>query len=456
MSVRGLGVLFALLATVVCLLVWQGRRTAPPEGPGADAPLLRSFLEETVRGIDLACAGSRVTLGREASGAWRITEPLIAEADPRRVHDVVAALQGVKIRKAIAETAADLPAFGLDPAACTVRVDLGTATPAISLRVGRSSPVGNGRYASADDDRVVLTDGSVYGVVSQGAEALREKRLFPVDPETITRIDLTRPDGRLVVASAGGTWRVEAPRSDLASAAACTSLARAIASIELTDTGAAPMRIGAKPDRRIALAITSSRRSSPFVAFVAAAGIDGKRLGWRDGGPFAGLVEEAAARELEQPVDAFRDPRVTSFSAPDARRLSIMRGASVLRVLRAGEGSPWEGSEGATPMAVDGSRVDALLDRLRGLMSAGFEGGEPPTRPTGTIAVSGEKGDLARLTWGPLAPSTHGGDESVWMTTAARPGTVFRVEAVSFGPIPANAADLAPAEPSKTETAGGS
>jgi hypothetical protein len=100
-SVRGLLVLIVLLAAVVGFLVWQGRRTVPPEGPGPDAALLRRFTEDTVREIDLACAGAQVTLGREAAGGWRIRKPLVAEADPRRVHDVVAALQDAKVRKTI-------------------------------------------------------------------------------------------------------------------------------------------------------------------------------------------------------------------------------------------------------------------------------------------------------------------------------------------------------------------
>lgn len=455
-SFRGLAVLLALLAGVVGFLVWEGRREKPSEIPGPDAPLLRSFTEDSVREIDLACGGSHVTLSRAASGAWRLTKPFAADADPRRVHDVVAALQDAKLRKKIAGPGADLPAFGLDPAACAVRVDLGAASPAVSVRLGRSSPVGNGRYASSGDAGVVLTDGSVFGVVAQGAEALREKRLLPVDPDAITRIALSRPGDQLVVLSIGGVWRLEAPRSDLASTSACTALARAIASIELTSIGSATGTIEAKTDRRIAIAITPSGRSAPLVAFVAARGINGKRLGWKDGGALTGLVEEAAARELERSADAFRDPRVASFSSPDARRVSIERGRSILRVERAGLESPWAGMEGTTRFAVDGSRVDELLDRLRDLTGVGFEAGEPKTPPTGTIVVSGEKGELARLTWGPLAPSTDRGRESVWLTTPARPGALFRVEAVALGPIPAAPKDLAPVETSKSSPVGGS
>jgi hypothetical protein len=444
-SLRGLLVLIGLLAAAVAALYWLGRGAAPPVTAPSDAPLVAAFTEDAVRQIDLACAGAEVVLRKETSKGWRITKPLEAEADPRRVHDVVAALKEARVRKVIADKGGDLAAFGLSPAACTVRLGFDAGAPALSLRLGRSSPVGAERYAAGEDSRVVFTDGSLYGVVARDAEGFREKRLAPVDPETITRIALDRPDGRLVLGSAEGAWRIESPFRDLAASSACTSLARAIASIELADPGSVRPPVDPHPDRRIRLEVTTPGGGAPLVAFVATAGLGGKRLAWRDAPPLAGLVEDSAAKEIGQPPESFRDPRIAPFFSPDVRRLTIERGATQLRIVRANSGSPWSGSEGATAFAVDGTRVTALLDRLSGLSGAGFETVVPATKPTGTIVVDGERGELARWSFGPLAPSAGSDVESLWITTPARPGVVFRVHAASFGPIPSRAADLAPA-----------
>ena len=451
MSLRGLLVLIGLLAAVVFALYWLGRGEAPPLTAPSDAPLVKAFAEEAVREIDLACDGAGVTLEKDTSLGWRITKPLEAEADPRRVHDVVAALQDARVLKVIADNATNLAAFGLAPAACTLRVRFVAGFPPLTLRLGRSSPVGNERYAAGDDARVVFTDASLYGVVARGAEAFREKRLIPVDPESITRIALDRPDGRLVVASEKGVWHVESPLRDLASSGACTALARAIASIELTGQGKVPPPVDAHPERRLRVGVTAPIGGAPLVAYVAAAGIGGTRLGWREGRPLAGLVEESAARELDRPSESFRDPRIAPFFSPDVRRLNIDRGGTQLRVVRANEGSSWSGSEGRAAIAVDGARIDALLDRLSGLSGAGFETAQPTAKATGTIAVEGERGELARWSFGPLGRSPGSDVESLWITTPARPGVVFRVQAVSFGPIPAKAADLAPAAPAAPE-----
>jgi hypothetical protein len=453
-SLRGLLVLLGLLAAVVAALLWLGRKQEPTEAAPSDAPLVRAFAEDAVREIDLACAGADVTLRKGASAGWRITRPIEAEADPRRVHEVVAGLQQARVRKVIADKATDLAAFGLSPAACTVNVGFAAGTPALSLRLGRGSPVGTERYAAGEDGRVVFTDASLYGAVSRGAEGFREKRLVPVESEAITRIALDRPDGRLVVASSGGIWHVESPIRDLASSGACGALARTVSSIELAGPPSVrPPVDDALSVRRIRLEVTAGGGGAPIRAFVAAAGIGGTRLGWREGGSAAGLVDESAAKELERPMESFRDPRIAPFFAPDVRRLTIERGATTLRIVRSKEPSSWSGSQGPAPFPVDGVRVGDLLDRLSGLSGVGFETAGPATKATGTIAVEGEHGELARFQFGPLAPIPGSDVESLWITTPARPGVVFRIHATSFGPIPAKAEDLAPAAPAASPSA---
>jgi hypothetical protein len=211
-----------------------------------------------------------------------------------------------------------------------------------------------------------------------------------------------------------------------------------------------------RAERRVELAVATKGEPAPRVAYVATLGIGGTRLAWREGGQLAGLVSDAEAGELARLPDSFRDARITSFSLPDVRGVSIDRGSAHLRVTRAGEGKPWTGVDGAAPFSVDGARVDALVDRLRALTASGFEPGPAGTKSTGTIAVAGEHGELARLAFAPLPRAADSDDELVAMTTPSRPGVVFRVPALSLGPIPATAADLMPPEAATPATAGGS
>jgi hypothetical protein len=452
-SRNGLLLLIILLAAVVAVLVWLGRGGEGAVASGPDAPLVAAFAGETLREIALDCNGTTVTLTRGTAQSWRVTRPFEAEADTRRVDELVASLRDARVRKVIEDKGGARDPYGLGSGACTVRLDLGPDRPAVALRVGRSSPVGTGRYAATDDVRVVLTDGSVFGAVSRGPDAFREKRLFPVDPETITRVVLDRPDGPLVVAREGETWRVVAPYDDAAAPGPCTGLARAVAGIEVVVPDAVAAPTNTLPARRLRLALTTTGEGPERVAFVAAAGIVGKRLAWRDGARFAGLVDESAVGELTQEASSFRDPRITSFSLPDVRRLTIERGGTSLRIERPGEAMPWTGSAGSDAFPVDPARVDDLLRRLRGLSSSEFESARPASAPTGTLSIDGETALLARIVWGPLGRSPDADGEEVWLTTPARPDVVFRVSAARFGPIPEAASDLAPS--SHPEAKGG-
>ena len=447
MSVRALLALILCLALAIAAVLWFSHREAPGDGPAPPGPLLGTFSEDTVREIEVTCSGDAVTLARDDRGRWRITRPFDADADPRRVDELLAALEGARIKKVIAEGTAGQEGYGLSPAACTIRLGFPSPTAAVTCRLGRASPIGTDRYAVGDDARVVLTDGSVFTSVSRGAESFREKRLVPVQPDAITRIVLERPDGRLVVARAGEGWRVEAPYPDAASPSACEGLAQAITTLELSvpDKVAAPAQ--AVSSRRLKLEVFTGEGVPSGVAYVASAGIDGKRLAWREGAARAGLVEESAVRQLEEPSASFRDLRIASFSTPDVRRVSIAQGGATLRIERADEGAAWLGSAGGTAFPVDGPRVLEFLDRMRALTASGLASSPPPTPETGTISIESASEDLARLTWGTNDTPAAGDRRDLWVTAATRPGVVFLTSAARLGSIPARPGDLAPRTP---------
>jgi hypothetical protein len=433
-----------LFAAAVAAVLWLNRHQAPPASPAPDAPLLQAFTEDNVRRIAVACGAHAVTLERDGPRSWRIVEPVAAEADPRRARDVVSALQDAKVKKVIAEAGADPAAFGLAPAACTVRIELQKAAPALTLRLGRGSPVGSERYAATADGRVVLTDGTLFGVLARDPDAFREKRLFPVESGDITHITVERPEGRVALALQDGGCRLEAPVSDLAATAACASLARALSSAEVEGPPVAQLPRDVRPDRRVRIEVAARTVPSPMVAIVAAKGVEGKRLAFRDGGAVSGLVEERAAGELERPAESFRDTRILSFSSPDVFGLTIEREGRTLKVTRKDEASPWTGTADSNPIPLDGSRVLGVLDALRNLSAAGFETEAPRTPAAATIAVSGAAGELARVTFGPLPKVAGDRDASVWLTTPVRPGVVFRTGASALKAIPVTDADLLP------------
>lgn len=446
MSRRGLAILAALVA-LLAVALWrfkgEGRTPAPPAG---DAPLVAAFKGDAVRSIAVACQDTAFTLARSAAGAWTLASLGNTEADPREAVKLVEALQDARVRKVIAEKGADAAAFGLEPAVCDVSVVLDGDTAGRHVAIGRTSPVGTERYASAVPGRVVFVDGSLFGAVARPATAFRERRLLPADAERVTRLEIERPDATIRIVRDKDAWRMEAPVADLADPSVAEQLVRAATGLTLVDTGAkvAPPR-ETSPSHRLLLRVEQGGAASRREALVAAAGIDGKRVAWRAGGSFVGLVDASALTDLERPPAAYRDRQVLSFSEPDATRLVLTRGGQTVTVERAKEGAPWTARDGAGPATpADERRVRSLLDRLRGLRAADVLA-VAPSAASGTLGVFSAHGPLATVTWGSMPPEN--GEESLWATTPARQGIVFRVPASTFGPLPQRASDLAAAPP---------
>ena len=430
-SLRGILVLVAALAVVVGVLVWAGKK--PPEGAPAPerAPLVAKFEEKSVARLDAACGETRWTAERSAAG-WRIGS---READLRRVHDVIAAVQDALVSKIVADRGIDRKAYALDPG-CTLALALDSGEKR-AVRLGRTSPVGAERYAELGDGRLALTDGSLYGMIDRDASALEEKRLFPVDAASIHRISVLGPAGPLVLEADEGSWRVVAPFEDRGSESACSRLATAVTSLAVDRPEAGPPHPPTGP--RIAIELTAGE-SGPTRAAIAAVSKDDKRFAWRDDGSLAGSIPEATVRDLDLTPDAYRERRIASFSTPDVRSVSVARGPLGLEATR-GEGGTWSGRDGGTAFATDPAPIDTLVGKVAGLTASGFAGSTPPTAPTGTLVVRGDAGELAHLTWGPLAPQPGSTAESVWVTAADRPGVVFRVPATSLGPMPSKASE---------------
>lgn len=442
MSLRGLLVLLALLAAAVALVLYL--KPPPAKKAAEEGPLVAPFDEAKVTAVDLACGGT-VALERSRGNGWRMTAPEAAEADPRVVHATLTALADARVRKVIEDIGAAGAPYGLDPPDCTAKLTIRGETAPRTLALGRTSPVGTERYARDAKGRIVFADGSLYTALAKPAADFRERRLIPVEPETITAIEIDRPSGRLAVERSGTSWRMTAPVADAAADSACTDLARAVATMEVDAVRKGLRPENVKADRRIGVRVTVSDGSPPREAFVATAGVEGKRLAWRSGGAFAGLVPEARAAELERDANHYRDPHPASFSAPDVRTIEIRRGGGSLRISRPTDAASWTVAEnGGKGRAADRSRVDAFVDSVRWASAAGFRAAPPPTPATGRIVVSGDKGKgIADLSWGPLPPGA-GGAESVWVTTPSRPGVVFALKASAFGPIPSKPADVLP------------
>jgi len=453
LSGRGLLVLVVLLGVAIAVVVFVDR--VPREEKKAETlDTLVPLKLEAVSALERERGGELLRLERDGQSAWRVARPVAAEADPRQVKALYEMALGARIRRVVEEKATDLNPFGLDSPALRLRFfPKDESAAAVEIAVGRSSPVGTGRYAGTAAGKVLLVDGLAGGTLDQDAGSFVEKRLFPAEPDEIRSISLEHGAGRLSLVRDGAEWRLEAPVADAADSASVETLTRSLGQLAfsrlLEEPEALTARAGlSRPAVRARL--EGSAAHPAMEASIAATGPGEDRYACRENGR-CGVVAASALRDLERPADDYRDRRLMTAAAGEIREIDLKSGAGELRVVRTGTGedaASWSVQEGkAEALSADPARVEALLDRLGWLRASSFE--DPSHVPSlgVSLVLTGEKGELGRLEFSSEAsqfPAKEGepAQRRLYARSSWRPGILFTVPADGLGSLPRSAADL--------------
>src|SRR5262249_50233555 len=157
------------------------------------------------------------------------------------------------------------------------------------------------RYVAIGDGRVLLAD-LAGAAPDRSPDSFRERRLFPLEPDAISRIAVQRSSGRLTIARRGGAWRLEEPLADLADFGSADGLARSVTTLAVASAGAAESpndRPGARPSPEISLMVES--KEGTLSASIGASNGKGERPAWKADGRAAGAVPDAGVAELLRP-----------------------------------------------------------------------------------------------------------------------------------------------------------
>ncbi|MBI3608863.1 MAG: DUF4340 domain-containing protein, partial [Nitrospirae bacterium] len=200
------GATFALLVLAVVLglyfVVVENPRERAKDAQRERASRVIDLKEDEITAIELITAKDRVALERAEGGAWKITRPLVAEADDGVVRRVLAQLTTLSIIRPV-EGVEDLAQVGL--AAPNVRVIARHAHGETTVEFGDANPAGSGVYVRRDDQKIFLTTASAKSTFEVTVDDVRRKEFLDFDPQAVTRIKITtagralgleqRPDG---------------------------------------------------------------------------------------------------------------------------------------------------------------------------------------------------------------------------------------------------------------------
>ncbi len=241
-AIAAWGAAIALLAALAALR-WMDGGAALPGGAaaaGREGPALvfaaGTLPVERVERLVVRREGTTHEFARGADG-WRQTKPFEQPADGAQLRDVLLRAADLRATRSLPAESVDRAALGLEPAAAEVEVQWPGGSH--RLHFGRRG-VGGRAWLRVDDGPALAVDASLHeSILDADPRRWRSWRLFDAvgtgtDRVVVVRspIEEGRPAQRLELERRDGRWRLTAPVSTRADAAAVEALLGAMARVE--------------------------------------------------------------------------------------------------------------------------------------------------------------------------------------------------------------------------------
>jgi hypothetical protein len=372
--VKSTGLLIAasLLLLLTGVIWWSNKKEAVASKPDANAaPKILSLDASAVTSLTIRHKDQgTLTLDRDHE-AWRITAPAPLQADRESVSSLVSTLSSLSSEHLIEDKVSDRAAYGLADPALELTITLEDRQTR-KLLIGDQTPAGNAYYAMLEGDPRVFTV-AAYNKTSldKTSNDLRDKRLLTADFDKVSQIELSNQKGgkkqEITFARNKDAWQILRPVPCRAASDQVQDLVRSL--------GDAKMELTAASDAAKAAAAFSS--GSPFasVKVTGASGTETLEIRkskddyYAKSSAVAGVFQIAApsASALDKSLDDFRDKKLFDFGYQDPDKIEVHAGAASYFFTRSG--GDWWGPDGKK---LDGSTVEPLVEKLRGLAAAKF------------------------------------------------------------------------------------
>ncbi|MGI8960173.1 MAG: DUF4340 domain-containing protein [Bryobacteraceae bacterium] len=389
MKPRNLLVAAALLAALSGVVWWAKRH---PESAGSTAstppaPKLANISDSVVQQIELKKKdGSIVTLDRK-NGKWAITAPEALTADQDAVSTIVSSLSPVTADSIVEDKPSDLSKYGLTTPSLTVTVKE-KAGKTDQFAFGDDVPAGSLVYARVNSLPAVYTvSSSVKTSFEKGINDLRDKRLLTFDSNQLTRVELISGKSDIEFGKNNqNEWQILKPKPYRADSFQVEELLRKLtdAKMDLSSNAADIKKMDASfaGGQRIAIAKVSDATGTQTLELH-----KGKDDYYAQSSVIKGIYKIASdlGKELEQPLDEFRNKKIFDFGFSDPTKIEVQQGDTAKLYQKSGQDWKLNGN------VMDPRSIQAFIDKLRDLSANKFlESGF--TIPVLTIAVTSNNG----------------------------------------------------------------
>ncbi|MBP5285990.1 MAG: DUF4340 domain-containing protein [Kiritimatiellae bacterium] len=375
--------LIAIAAVAFANFVVDDMRLDSGSGAGGGETFCSLAGESSLSEITLSGACGAVKIVRD--GAWRIVEPFESAADDRAVNRLVDALAAAAPSDSL--SGSDLQKIrdpdGVFGFASTNAVGVSLRTKdgrTEMLRFGALVPTGGGVYAAKSGvEAVFVVPADTAAAAAPDADGLRDRRLFAIQPESVTALDVKRADGSLSrIARDDGVWKMSRPETAEVSAERMKRLLQGVfaasavdfvwpvgASNEVGVASAAMLAAyGLGADSEIALSFSLRDGSAAQVAFGRDAG-GGLVYALAHNGGAIVTVDASLLDFVRDRTGRLADSLVFHYDPKKVASLALADGQTAYR-LGKDERGVWK-LDSPVSAPADQETVLALIDRLLAL-----------------------------------------------------------------------------------------
>jgi hypothetical protein len=357
-----------------------------------------SFTPGTVEEVEITNAKSEVTRVTKKDATWSIVSPTPMEADSNEVTMLVSQIESLERQKIIEENPASAAPFGLDPPRIRVAFKTTGGAQQKSLLIGNKTPTGGDLYAKIDGTPAVfLISGFLEDTFNRKPFDLREKTVLKFTREDVSAVTLVQGSARLALEKTGNDWKLTAPSSARADAAAIDALISQVAQAKMTGVTAGDASPAALKEHGLdkPQVIVTIGAGSAKAELAIGKKEDETHFFARDlSRPMIFSVDKALLDGLTKKADDFRVKDVFAYRSFTATGLDVTSGGQTYTFAKKKEGEnsleKWSQTKPAEK-AVDAAKFDDFLTTLSNLRADSFA--EKPLTGGDSVTVTARFGD---------------------------------------------------------------
>ena len=415
-----------------------------PEGGSGDTSAKKqekvfvALQADKIEEIKVSTAAGDATTLKKEGGAWKITQPMDAQASESEVSGLTSALGQIEIVRVIDENPASLNDYGLSNPRIEINFKAAGDKEYRKLLVGEKSPTGADLFAKRNDEKkVFLIPATQETSFNRTTFDLRDKTLLKFEREKVDALDITAGGKTVAIAKDGGEWKMSKPvqtKADFGSVEGLVGRLQTVQMKSIVADSATPADLKTygldKPDATVNVNLGSARATLFFGGKAA----DNTVYARDASKPAVVTVESALLDDMKKSADDYRRKDIFEFRPFNATHIEITRNGQTIVLDRVkGQNDKPDTWKRVSPNPGDGDKdkMDGLLSKLSNARATSFVESTAKTgldKPAMTVLVKfddGKKED--RATFGQVGTD-------VFVSRPGEPGAA-KIDAADFNDV---------------------